>query len=149
MKKITNNIWIFLLSFLLTNCAVQKASVEADSKAKQLVAPEGKAIVYIMRPGTLGFAVKFKVNCDEKYIGATGGKRFIYTIQDVGKHKIVSYAENNEELEITFEANNTYYIEQIPKMGIMMARNKLSILSVKEGKEKLSGCKLSKDCIEK
>ena len=147
--KQTKLIYIIIsLSFILHGCSVQKASLEADTKSKQLTAPSGKGIVYIIRPNAYGFAVKFKVTCDEKYIGSTVGKRFIYTILDPGKHKIVSKAENDAEIEVNIEADKIYYIEQIPRMGVMMARNKLDLLS-EGGKEKLTKCKLSTDCAEK
>lgn len=140
-------ILIFIL-FILHGCGVQKASLATDIKSKQLTAPTGKGIVYIIRPNAYGFAVKFKVTCDENYIGSTFGKRFIYAVLDPGKHQIISKAENDADLEVNIEADKIYYIEQIPKMGLMMARNKLELLSV-GGKEKLTKCKLSLDCAEK
>ena len=148
MKKIRRNFWLVLVSILLTNCAVQKASLDENVVAKQLHASDNKAVVYIVRPSALGFAVKFTVNIDGQYIGATGGKRFIYAILDPGKHLIVSHAENKEELEVNLEANKTYYIEQIPTMGIVMARNKLKLLDEAEGLEKLERCKLSADYVQ-
>jgi len=148
MNNLINFIGILLFSFLMTNCAMQKASLESDTKAKQLIAPAGKAIVYVLRPSGFGAAVRFYVYCDSKNIGSTGGNRFIYTILDAGKHKIESQAENDDELEMSLEPDKTYYIEQVPKMGIMMARNRLILLNETEGKEDLMKCKLSADCVE-
>jgi hypothetical protein len=148
MKTFKKALGLLFAAILITNCGVQKASVELDTKAKGLTAPSGKAIVYIVRPSSLGFAVKFTVNCNDKYIGATGGQRFIYTILDPGKYLFTSKAENKAELEVTVEADKIYFIDQIPQMGIMKARNKLELITEAEGREKLKTCKLSVDCAE-
>lgn len=148
MKKLLTFFSVLALSLVLNGCATQKASIEADNYARKLVVPEGKALVYIVRPNTLGFAIKFRVYCDGKYIGTTGGRNYIYTILDAGKHKFISQAENNEEMEIYLEANRTYYIEQVPMMGLIKARNELVNISENEGQEKLLKCKLSADCTE-
>ena len=129
---------------LLSGCsAVQKATTEADAQAKTLSANEEKALIYIVRPNFLGTAIRFKVYCDDKYIGATGGQRFIYTYQDPGMHLFLSKAENKSTLELEVEAGKIYYIEQIPTMGFLYARNRLRLLDDVAGQEKLSACTLS------
>lgn len=148
MKNLKLFFNVLVISIFIMGCAVQKATVEQDSKAKGLTPPAGKALVYIVRPSSVGFAVKFTVLCNNKYIGATGAQRFIYTIQDPGKYLFVGQAENKDELEITLEAGKTYYINQMPRLGVMMARNKLEVLNDTDGKEKLNECKLSADCAE-
>lgn len=148
MIKIKNCSLIFAMGLLLTNCVVQKASIEFDTKAKQLIVPNNKALVYVVRPKSLGGAIRFTVDCDNRYIGSTVGRRYIYSIQDTGKHKIVSHAENSSELEISLDVNQKYYIEQVPKFGIWIARNRLELIDESKGKKKLMKCKLSDDCIE-
>jgi len=149
MKTIKKIIGIFIIGIMVSGCMVPKASIEVDQKAKNLVAPTGKALVYIVRPSSLGGAVKFKVSCDYKFIGATSGKRYIYTIQEPGNHEFISKAENEDILPIVLEANKTYYIEQVPKMGFLVARNRLALLDELSGKQKLMDCKLSADNVEK
>jgi hypothetical protein len=131
---------------ILTGCAaVGKAPVEKDLEAKKLAPPEGKALVYIVRPSSMGMAIKMEVTCDGKYLGATGGGRFIYAILDPGSHVFVSKAENKSELPIVLEANKTYYLEQKIKMGIIKARNNLERIEDAEGKDKLNRSSLSAD----
>ena len=150
MKRNFTMVSGIILVVLLTGCsAVQKASFEADADAKTLTIPIDKALVYIVRPNPLGLAVRFNVSCDGTYIGATGGQRFIYTYQDPGKHEIVSKAENTAKLEIELAAGEVYYIEQIPRLGFIMARNKLSLLDETKGKEKLGACTLSAENVAK
>ncbi len=144
MKKNLTSLFLIALLVLITGCsAVQKATMEADAEAKTLSTPDSTALVYVVRPNFLGTAIRFKVYCDGKYIGTTGGQRFIYTYQKPGNHIFLSKAENSSELSIELNAGNVYYIEQIPQMGIIMARNKLQLLDELSGKEKLNECTLS------
>jgi hypothetical protein len=50
---------------------------EVGERAKNLTPPEGKALVYVIRPAGAGMAVSMKVSCDGTYLGTTGGHRFI------------------------------------------------------------------------
>lgn len=139
-----------ILIVLLTGCsAVQKATVEADAQAKTLEVPAGKALLYIVRPNPLGLAIRFTVLCDSAYIGATGGLRFLYTYLDPGKHEITSKAENTAKLEIELTAGEVYYVEQIPRLGFLIARNKLRLLDEATGREKLGACTLSAENVAK
>ncbi len=150
MKRNLTSFFGIAIIILLTGCsAVQKATTEADAQAKTLAAPGDKALVYIVRPNPLGLAIRFNVNCDDTYIGATGGQRFIYTYQSPGKHTFSSKAENTATLEVELAAGQTYYIEQIPKMGLIMARNQLALLDEATGKDKLGSCTLSAENVAK
>jgi hypothetical protein len=150
MKRISTLFYGIAFVFLLVGCsAVQKATIEADAQAKTLAVPTGKALVYIVRPSPFGLAIRFNVMCDGTYIGATGGQRFIYTYQNPGKHQITSKSENTASLEIELAAGEVYYIEQIPKMGLIMARNSLNLLDEPTGKEKLGACTLSAENVAK
>jgi hypothetical protein len=141
---------VLLLAVATAVCgcsAVGKAPPELDLEAKQLVPPEGKALVYIVRPSDFGRSVKFKVTVDGEYIGATGGSRFIYAVLEPGSHLIVSKAENASELAIVLEAGQTYYLEQKIQMGLLKARNKLARIEDEEGRKKLESCVLSNDLV--
>ena len=149
MKFLSKTMFVVITTIIFTSCAVSKASLESDTKAKQTTVSSGEALVYIVRPQVTGFAIRFNVDCDGNHIGTTTAKRFIYTVQKSGMHKISSHAENTDELNINLESGKIYYIEQIPTMGFAMARNVLKIIDATEGKEKLSKCSLSSDCVTK
>lgn len=106
--------------------------------------PEGKALVYILRPSAMGFAIGMKVTCNNKEIGKTHGKKFIYKALEPGNYMFISHAENKAELPLQLEAGKKYYIEQQVKMGIIMARSKLVKLTETVAIEKLKKCKLAK-----
>ncbi|MBI9038735.1 MAG: DUF2846 domain-containing protein [Bacteroidales bacterium] len=145
MKKIKLIIGTVILIFLF-GCGAPKATMQLDTKAKQLKPSADKALVYVIRPSALGCAIGMKVSVNDTYIGTTGGKRYIYTFLDPGKYSITSKAENEAEILIEVQAGKTYYIEQIPKMGWLSARNQLEPLSETEGQNKISKCKLSTKC---
>lgn len=139
-------ILLISLTALLMGCsATGKAPPELDLQAKELAPPPGTALVYIVRPSKMGMAIKMKVYCDGKYLGATGGGRFIYAILEPGSHIFMSKAENESELPIVLEPDQTYFLEQKVKMGILKARNNLARLGDEEGLDKLYKCTLSTD----
>lgn len=130
---------------ILTSCSTQKNAINVDDPNKRLTAPENKALVYIVRPQTLGFLINFKVFCDGEFIGATKGKTYIYTVVEPGEHTFLSKAENKREIHLVLEANKTYFFEQLPRMGYgIKARNKFIQLEENEGRDKLQKCKLVK-----
>lgn len=129
--------------------AQKKASEEADKAAKEIAVPEDKALVYVYRPSSAGFAVRMEVTCDGQSLGSTKGKRFIYALLDPGKHTIKSKAENTATLDVDLEAGKTYYIHQRVKMGALMARTELELVTNEsEARKKLNSCKLSGDTEE-
>jgi hypothetical protein len=146
MKSIKIILIILIAGFVTVSCSTTKTvtNVSApDVSAKMVPIPEGKSVIYIVRPSAFGFAIKFKVLVDDVEIGSTMGTNFIYAIVNPGEHQILSKSENNEKMTLNTEAQKTYFIEQIPTMGLVIARNELKLLDEAVGKEKLSKCKLS------
>lgn len=148
MKSLKISFGILLLALLISGCATQKASETFDMKAKTLKPPSDKAVLFVVRPSFFGFAVRFSVDCNDKYLGSTNGKLYIYATLDPGKYLLVSESENKAKLEITVDAGKAYYVKQMPRLGFMMARNKLKLLNETDGKNALLNCKLSADCME-
>jgi len=135
-----------LFAGLVSGCsAVSQAPKEAGEQARNMTPPEGKALVYIVRPAAVGMAIGMPVTCDGVDVGKTGGRRFLYAVLDPGSHVFVSRAENKSELPIVLEAGKTYYLEQKVTMGLLKARNKLVRIEDAEGREKLLKCSLSSE----
>jgi len=138
---------IIIICLLGFNFSIaQRASGEADRTAKSLTPPEGKALVYIVRPSAVGFGIKFKINLDGKFIGSTKGGRYIYSVLEPGEHIFVTSPGKKEEYRIEVEAGKTYFIHQVPHLGVFGARSELRpIFSESEGHVILRRCKLSKE----
>jgi hypothetical protein len=124
---------------------VAMVSEEEDLMAKAMEPPDGKALVYIIRPSNLGKPFKFEVNCDGVYIGGTAGMLYIYVIVDPGEHLFVGISENTSELEISVEAGKIYYIRQRPMIGLFKGTNKLILETDEIGRKMLLECTLSAD----
>ncbi len=115
-----------------------------DTVAKSLTPIDGKAIVYIIRPSSMAFAIPFRLDCDTFNVGWVAAKTYLYTILDTGMHLFRAQSENESDLNVHLESGKIYYIEQDARMGIMYARTKIKLISDDQGKKYLSKCMVSK-----
>lgn len=129
---------------IITACSTTKTTTQNNQdQYKLLSVPAEKAIVYIVRPSVVGTIVPFKVLCNDSLIGSTTGNKYLFTVLEPNTYRFVSEAENDAQLELKVEAGKKYFIEQKPKMGIVMARNELILLTNEEGEQKLTKCSIS------
>ncbi|MFM5402545.1 DUF2846 domain-containing protein [Aeromonas veronii] len=134
-----------LSAALLSGCAsVPMADATADAQAKQFVAPKDAANLYIYRNETFGTAVKMPVLVDGVAVGDTVAHSYILKQVAPGSHTIISKSENDATLILSTEAGKNYYVWQEVKMGLLMARSKLSQVSEEEGKQGVMESKLVK-----
>lgn len=152
--KIAFPILLFSVITLLSSCyspakiVGTNESILGKNIAPKIIPPEGKALIYIVRrPAFYAAAFQFGVDMDRKLIGHTQANRFLYIYADPGIRRFVGHGENKSNLELEVEAGKTYYIEQKTRIGGFFPRNKLVLLDEKEGRRKLSYCKLSRDNI--
>lgn len=98
----------------------------------------GKALVYVVRPGTGGGLVRFNVFVDSKdaadEVGNTRGGEYIYFNVSPGLHRIFSKAENWAETQVSVNAGDIIFIKQEVNIGFLMAGNSLSMLGEVDGK---------------
>jgi hypothetical protein len=98
----------------------------------------GKAIVYVVRPSSLGGLVRFNVFLNDQEanseMGFTRGSQYIYFNVPPGDHKIYSKAENWAETLVSVKAGDIIFVQQDTSMGIIMARNSLMKLEDIPGK---------------
>ena len=117
----------------LTGCAslpspeAMKAEV-AGYKLPKL--PEaGQAMVYVVRPSSLGTLIRFNVFLNDKEasseMGYTRGSQYIYFSVPPGSHQVYSKAENWAEQLVNVKAGDVIFIQQEAQMGVIMARNAL------------------------
>ncbi|HEU4401998.1 MAG TPA: DUF2846 domain-containing protein [Candidatus Polarisedimenticolia bacterium] len=100
-----------------------------------------KALVYVVRPTKIGFAIKSFFLCDDAILGINKGSSYFFAQVDPGRHLFWSKSENVDGLELKVEAGKTYYIQQQVKMGAFRARTKLEVLDEAAGREALAKCK--------
>ena len=126
----------------LTGCA----SLPSPEKMKEETATfqlpkkpdDGKALVYVVRPSSMGALIRFNVFVDDQEaaseMGYTRGSQYVYFHVTPGDHKIYSKAENWAEANISVKAGDIVFIEQDPAMGVIMARNSIARIDELPGK---------------
>lgn len=138
---------IILLSLWVSSCAPSaKLSPEQLTNARNYKPAADKALIYVVRATNYGKMEGMKVSCDNRNIGTTYGKTFLYFQVDPGKHRIVGEAENDTDISLICEAGKTYFIQQKVKMGLLSGRNELVRVSDSDGKNMLNTCKMAAHC---
>ena len=138
---------IIAFMVLLASCAnqVKTASSDRNVKAKSLMPPKDKALIFVMRPTILGKPFAHEISLDGKKIGSTCGYYYVYTFASPGKHKLTASADNTGELEITVEGGKIYYVEQSVYPMVWKGGVSLSLCGQADCKKKLDECELSDD----
>ncbi|MDJ0805443.1 MAG: DUF2846 domain-containing protein [Gammaproteobacteria bacterium] len=139
-----NPIKLILITVVLifTGCASlpPPAQMKEDIVGFELprLPEDGKAIVYIVRPTSLGGIIRFNVFVDDKEpvseMGYTRANQYIYFNLEPGKHQILSKAENWSATDLTAKAGDIIFIRQEAKMGVFLARNSIYKIQEYEGK---------------
>jgi hypothetical protein len=133
---------ILLIGLLLGGCTTPlppQSQMQRDLENHQLPHKPSatNSVVYVVRPSSLGTAVRFNVFLDDQdpasEMGYNRGGQYIYFSTTPGPHKIFSVAENTPELAFDTKPGEVIYIQQKVYPGVIMARNDLSILPATEG----------------
>jgi len=139
---------LFLLPSILCSCAaVTREQMLKDTQDFLLPQPvkDNYALIYVVRPSGMGGVVRFNIfvndpKKEDMEAGFTRGGKYIYFYLAPGNYTLYSVAENTAEGTISVEANKTYYLEQVPSMGFLFARNQIKLLDEVEGKYSLKKC---------
>lgn len=145
MKNLVAKLGILVCVFFvfgLFGCATLPRPDEMKASVAMYQLPKlpeaGKAIVYVVRPSSLGKVIRFNVFIDnqepESEVGYTRGGQYIYFNLTPGDHQILSKAENWAEANVSAKAGDILFIQQEPSMGIIMARNSIIKIQDYEGK---------------
>ena len=99
-----------------------------------------KALIYVLRPTNVGFAVKSWFFSDGEVLGVNRGSSYFFAEVDPGKRVFWSKSENVDAVELEVGAGKTYYLQQHVKIGGLKARTKLEVLDATEGQTRLANC---------
>lgn len=133
---------LILAAAFVTGCATLPSpdAMKAETAGFQLpkLPEQGKAIVYVVRPSSIGGLIRFNVFLNDQEekseMGFTRGGQYIHFNVPSGDHKIYSKAENWAETQVSVKPGEVVFIMQEPAMGIIMARNSLLKLEELPGK---------------
>lgn len=138
----------FLALYILL-AATSAAAGQKDPDPKTMTVPEGKALIYIVRPETFGLAIKMVVTLNGAEIGMTKGKTYLYKVVDPGDYLIGWKVNSNppEPLRIMAKSGEKYYIWQDIQEGKNPYFNfhgtcEFKAVGPDEGMKKLNKCKL-------
>lgn len=143
MKSVIKAMIVLALAAVVsstTGCATTRQMVKMPDQSQRIQNAE-MARIYLVRPTAVGGAIAMEVQDGATTIGTTGGKGFLCWERAPGPTSLSSKAENTDTLPLTLEKNNVYYVRQGIRVGWMMARCKLILLTEDEGKEDLKSCK--------
>jgi len=140
MRKGVHFIIVAACMAIFAGCASTTQYVPLPDQSQRIEDPS-KARIYVVRPTAFGGVVTFKVNDGDMLIGKTGPNGYLCWERPSGQMEVIGKAENTSRLPVDVEQGTVYYIQQHVRMGIMSARNELSLLSETEGKSKVSKCK--------
>ncbi len=130
----------------LKACGTKDVDFKISTDKKQHPTPDApadKAVVYVLRPTIIGFAVQSKFAVDGEWLGVNRGKTYFFLMVEPGEHYFCSKSENQDALKLSVEAGKTYYLQQKVEAGFMKARTNLVEMTEEKGKEKLKDVNLS------
>ena len=118
--------------------SAEKINAEVDGFVVPHTPKEGKALVYVVRPGWLLGLVRYGVYVDGRdtsdKVGHNRTRQYIHFSLEPGKHTISSKASNWAEIEVTVKPGETIFIEQESNAFVT---NTLFALSEDEGKYRI------------
>ncbi|MDD3878011.1 MAG: DUF2846 domain-containing protein [Bacteroidales bacterium] len=133
MKSVIKFLFVFLLTLTCSSVFSQKFTPIRDI-------PEGKALVYIYRPGSMvGAAVHYSVNANDVKVSEAHlrNKSYLVFFADPGRYTFWAQVTNTRrEVDLDVEAGETYYIRGNCCEFI--------IPDLEKAKKEIVKCKLSK-----
>ncbi len=125
---------LFILTFVCASTSVFSQKFEPVEEI-----PDGKALVYIYRPGSMvGAAVHYTVNANEEEVSEAHlkNKSYLVYFADPGRYTFWAQVTNTRrEVDLDVESGKTYYIK-----GDCC---EFMIPDIKEAEKDIQKCKLS------
>lgn len=147
MKRSLMLLVIVLIPVIAIGCAtmntVKEMPADVDSKVKSMQPPSGKSLVYVVRPTLLGKPFGGAITANGEFVGTTQGRIYVYAVLAPGEYKFnVTGHDNDSEILVKLEADQTYYIYQSVYPGMIKGFTSLKLVNKEEGREALGECKL-------
>jgi len=137
MKKTVYGIILLILTLGFSGCAGTVKHMNVASVDKTMEAPKnGKSKIVFMRPKAYGYAVQssvFEINNNQpSIVGIVPAKKKISYELEPGQHFFMVVGESADFMTATVEANKTYYVLVVPRMGLWKARFSLRPIHTNE-----------------
>lgn len=116
---------IGLVSILMIGCAAPNMKFSVPSSAT-IDQPTDKAVVYFIRPNSLGYKINAAVYDDETFIGFVPYNQKLPYFAEPGEHLFMVVSEAADFLKAELVAGKIYYVQVVPRMGAWRARFSLA-----------------------
>jgi len=123
---------VLALSLGLVGCA-SSSQYMVKTDAPTAGPPPDKALVYVLRPSGMGFAINFQIWDRDQFVGLSQAKSYFAHLCAPGKHLFIGIAENKVAVEADLAPGKSYYILTGPRIGGWRAR--LAMDAVTQGSE--------------
>ena len=125
MKNGIKLIAIILLAAGLFGCATPRMnlSVPIDNNINL---QDDKALVYFIRPSSLGFKIHAAVYDDETFVGFVPYNQKLPYAAEPGEHLFMVVSEAADFMKANLLPGKTYYVQVVPRMGVWRARFSLA-----------------------
>ncbi len=131
MKRYIYTISLIVLVSGLFGCASPKMNMSIPVSSE--IKPEqDKALVYFLRPNSLGFKIHAAVYDDENFIGIIPYNQKLPYLAKPGEHLFMVVSEAADFLKADLLPGKTYYIKVIPRMGAWRARFSMAPITKEE-----------------
>lgn len=138
----------FALALATSGCAsVPTTSLELDREAKAFKPTQGMSTIYLFRDEGLGGAAPIAVSLDDQVAGQTAAWTYLRWILPPGRHRIASYADNVDVLEIVTEPGRLYFVRQDIKLGLFHPRAELRLVDEARGRRGVLASRRVKDLL--
>lgn len=119
------------------------ASGYADDMVDEVAADWDYALLHIYRPAGAGALVGYDVLLGDEVICRSKNKwKTTLEIRDFGQNMLWASTESKVELPVNFEKGREYYVRCGIKMGIVVGRPTLELVSKKTGKPQFDAIKV-------
>ena len=123
---------IMVVILLLNSCT---RTIQYKQYANSTNTDPELATIYVIRPGFIGTAVRFRIHDNESLVGKLGPMSYLawHVIPNGQPLYIVSLAENKDMVVLHPEPGEKYYIRQKIRPGFAYARTKLELVDDENG----------------
>lgn len=137
MKKTKHSVMCALLTISIFFLSIPYA-ISADIPQ----AKEDKGLVIFYRESSFkGGAIRFNLNQGQEPIGALPSGTMLYRYVEPGQHTFWSQVISKDSVTIDVIAGKTYYIKGVAKIGLLVARPKLTVTTEADAKSAIAKLK--------
>ncbi len=125
MNKCIKVIAVVILAAGLFGCATPRMNLSVPIDT-DIALEDDKALVYFIRPNSLGFKIHAAVYDNDNFIGFVPYNQKLPYAAEPGEHLFMVVSEAADFMKANLLPGKTYYVQVVPRMGAWRARFSLA-----------------------